>query len=242
MLVRGEPPTTRPVRTSPPFAGRPTIGTVQFVSSPSAPIAWASAVSRRHYAAHRDELDALIVAMVPSYQSTVAAQIERFETEAASAIATYDAEHAVAASARPRHPRVAIALWYLSFLATTIGFGIMLPIGGRSTGASRFPDSSWKYLIVVSFALFALGVLVQLVRDLPRRSGVPPRKDLAWLPIILGVPALAVMFLRVRQNIGVNPLWAALTAAVLLVSLAYCVDRLVRRRRDPELTRDVGQR
>ncbi|MDJ0335772.1 MAG: hypothetical protein ACOH10_05965 [Rhodoglobus sp.] len=203
------------------------------------PATWASTVSRRHYSARRDELDALIIAMVPSYQSTVTAELERFESGASSAISQYDAEHAGPAYARPPHPRLAVVLFWVYFFATAVAFGIMLPIGGRSVGASRFPDSSWQYLIVVSFALFAVAVLTQLIRAFPLRPGVPPRKDLAWLPAVLGIPALVVMYLRVRQDIGVDPLWANLTAAVLSVSVLYCIIRWVRRARHPELTRVV---
>ena len=126
--------------------------------------------------------------MVPRDEVTIIEELGRFETAAASAITQYDVEHSGPAHARGCYPRIQLALMCVVFLATDTVFGIMLPTGGRSAGASRFPDSSWKHLIVVSFAQFALAVLTQLVRAVPIRPGIPPRKDLAWLPVGLGVP------------------------------------------------------
>jgi hypothetical protein len=220
--------------------GRLRVRTVDSVISTNDSVAlWARTVTRRHFKANRDELDGLVTSTVPEYDAAVAAELSNFESAVSSTIAAYDAEHSDPAFQKTGHPRVRVALFWIFFLATAGGFGVMLPLGARTAGGSEFPDSSWKYLVVLSFALFALAVATQLVRAFPVRPGIPPRKDLAWLPVGFGIPALAVMILRVKQDIGVDPLWVALTAAVLSVSLVYCLSRLVRRSRHKELARVI---
>ena len=136
-----------------------------------------------------------------------------------------------------------MTLFWVYFLGVTGALAIMAPSGGRVYAAAYFPSSWWKYAIVISFALFALGVAAQLVRAHPRLSGTPPRKDLSWLPTVLGVPTILKMLQRVNEDIGVDPLWLVLTCAVLAVSIAYCLIRIVQRRRDPQLSRlvDAGE-
>lgn len=207
----------------------------------AAAAAWASKVSRRRYASHRHELDALVVATVPSYERTVAEELVRFESAVASSAERYDAAGPLP-EARPRRRLQLVLLWVI-VLGAAGAFGSMVPIGGRAMGAAEFSSSDWQYLVIVSCALFVAGVVAQVLRGILQGPAVPAAgKDPAWLLTVLGVPTIAVMLWRVSQDIGVDVIWVIVTGAALAVSLVYSLLRLAERRRNPELVHRIDTR
>lgn len=200
---------------------------------------WASTVTRRRYRAHRAELDARVVATVPNYRAAVDARLEAFAAGVAAFRQAYDDEHSAARFTRPwRLRRVQRALFWVFLLGILTSFGLMFPVGGRSVGAD-FGMIDWGLFVMLSAMSFVIGVLAQLARRLPVVPGIPPRKDLAWLPTGFGVPTVVMMIVNFTLEHDVQPGWIGLTAFALLVSFAYCITRLVQRRRNPNLTRLV---
>ena len=201
---------------------------------------WASTVTRRHYAKHRAELDSLVLATVPSYESSVAARLDELASGVDAFREAYDGKHSAPQFTRPWRLRwLQRALFWTYLLGVLISFGLMVPAGGRSVGATDFSLISWPLFVGLSAVLFVLGVLAQLALRLPVVPGIPPRGDLAWLAPVFGTITLAVMIVNFIVEEGVQPGWIVLTAVALLVSFAYCLTRLVQRRRDPDLTRLV---
>jgi hypothetical protein len=208
-------------------------------TSPTA-VEWASTMSRRSFREKRAELDALVVATVPNYQVAVDRRLEAFAAGVEEFRREYDIEHSAARFTRPwRLRRLQRVLFWVFLLGILISFGLMFPVGGRSVGAADFGLVDWGLFVMLSAISFVIGVLAQLARRLPVVPGIPPRKDLAWLPTGFGVPTVAMMIVNYNFERGVQPGWIVLTSLALLVSFAYCVTRAVQRGRNPNLTRLV---
>jgi hypothetical protein len=202
-------------------------------------VEWASTVSRRRYRDRRAELDALVVATVPDYRAAVDSRLEAFAAGVTAFRETYDEEHSAARFTRPWRLRwLQRALFWVFLLGIVLSFGLMFPVGGRSVGAD-FSLIDWGTFVMLSAISFVIGVLAQLARRLPIVPGIPPRKDLAWLPTGFGVPTIVMMIVNFNLEPGVQLGWIVLTALALLVSFAYGVTRAVQRGRNPDLTRRV---
>jgi hypothetical protein len=135
--------------------------------------------------------------------------------------------------------RLQRVLFWVFLLGILTSFGIMYPAGGRSRGPVNLANVPWDLMVMLSAISFVIGVLAQLVRRLPVVPGIPPRKDLAWLPTAFGVPTIVMMIVNLNWYDDVQPGWIVLTAVALLVSFAYSVTRAVQRRANPNLTRLV---
>jgi hypothetical protein len=198
---------------------------------------WATTVSRRRYRKRRHELDALVVGLVPSYRQTIDDELQHFAEAVEGSRERYDARHSGAGDGR--RPPSRVALFWTGILGVVGAFAVMFPVGGRSGGAAEIEASVWQYLVILSSALFTLGVVADMLHGLPSRPGIPPGKGLAGLPITMGVPTIALMVWRVDQGIGVDVVWVVVTAAALAVSVVHELVRRGRRKRDPKLTKQV---
>src|SRR5687768_9893543 len=122
---------------------------------------WASTVTRRHYRAHRAELDALVIATVPRYRAAVEARLAEFAAGVMAFREEYDAEHSAARFTRPwRFRWVQKALFWVFVLGIVTSFAMMYP-AGRSV---YYPNLPWALLAMLSAISFVIGVLAQLVR------------------------------------------------------------------------------
>ncbi len=201
-------------------------------------VEWASTVSARDYQHHRDDLDRLVLAVEPTYEAAVHGRLEEFESLVTAARERYDERHSGAQFVRPWRLRWAqYALFWAFFLGITGSFAFMYP-AGRAGGAD-FSRVDWAQWVMFSSICFAVGVVAQLLRRLPVRRGIPPRRDLSWFPTALGVPTIGMMIWHLNFTPGTEPGWIVLTGASLAVSIAYSITRITQRRSDPELTREV---
>lgn len=208
--------------------------------SPSA--AWAARVTPRQYATHRPELDELVLAAVPAYAKSVHARLDELAASVAASRETYDRNHSAPQFIRPWRVRWAQnALLWAYLLGILISFGLMFPIGGRSTGNINYDAIDWALAVMLSSIFFVVGVMAQLARRFPIVPGVPPRKDLAWLPTVFGVPTIVMMIVNFTVEENVQPGWIALTGAAVLVSVIYCLTRVAQRGLNPTLTRLVHE-
>lgn len=200
-------------------------------------VEWASTVSAREYKDHREDLDRRVLAVAPEYEAAVDARLEEFEVLVAAARDRYDERHSGAQFVRPWRLRWAqYALFWAFFLGITGSFAFMYPSGRGSVDFSRVDWAQW---VMFSSICFAVGVVAQLLRRLPVRRGIPPRKDLSWYPTALGIPTIGMMIWHLNFTPGTQPGWVVLTGACLAVSIAYSITRITQRRSDPELTRQV---
>lgn len=201
---------------------------------------WASTVSTRRYAARRSELDELVVAVIPSYRMAVTGRLDDFAASVRGARDRYDSRHLGAQFIRPWRIRWAQQSLFWVFILGIVGsFALMYPVGGRAIGAVDFSAIDWALFVMLSAILFVLGVIAQLLRRLPLRAGIPPRKDLAWLPAALGTPTLVMMIVNLDSKPRVEPLYVTITAVALTASILYALTRIVQRRRNPQLTQLV---
>ena len=201
-------------------------------------MAWATTASLDEYERHRDEFDRLVIAVAPGYEAAVNRRLDEFETRVTAARERYDANHSGPQFVRPWRVRWAQrALFWLFFLGITGSCAFMFPNGGRVHASVSSHD--WPLNVMISSILFVVGVIALLLRRLPVRPGIPPRRELAWFPVALGVPTIANMFLLLSSVPGVQTGWIVLAIVALAVSIAYAITRIVERRRNPELTRQV---
>lgn len=203
-------------------------------SGPVTAAQWASTVSTAHYKKHRDELDSLVTKSVPGYHEKVTEILAGFVRNLRDDQARYDAEHDVVRLMRPLRPTLLTsALWWISILGGTFAFAVMLARGGPSVSYDTIaPDLR---ALLASLA-FAAGVTAQLIRALPLRRSVPPRRDIAWVSTTLGAVALVIMIRLATTDGSISPLWIGITGVALTASAAYGVHYVRVRRRDRELT------
>ncbi|MGV8882479.1 MAG: hypothetical protein ACOH19_10005 [Rhodoglobus sp.] len=207
------------------------------ITTTSPAVEWAARVSDRRYPRSRHELDQLIVNTVPAYAAAVDEELDRFERAAVEARVAIDARHQALWSISQTGDRLSTILTWLVLSFIAISFALAFPGGGR-TGVS-VPIEWMPTTTAVSSTLFTIAVVAQIARWTPYIRHIPPKDALAWVTVIFGIPMMVWMFWLQQQNIGV-PLGPVVLAIIaLLVSVCASVARLIRRMRDPRLTKEV---
>lgn len=197
---------------------------------------WASTVSRRRYRKHRVELDALVMASVPGYAAKVDQVLGSFVEKVRDGRERYDVEHDVARLMRPLTPTVfTSALWWISLLGGIVAFATLV---ARARSVSHdVIDTDVR--VMLAGLMIAAGVAAQLIRALPIRLTVPPRRDPAWISTAFGVVAFAIMVAEALTDERVDVLWIAVAGIALAASGAYAIPYVIARRRDRALAARV---
>lgn len=196
-----------------------------------AAIEWARTVTPARYKKHRDELDRLILAPLPHYDSAVMATIDNFGRAVQTEREAYDLEHSVDLVLRPwRIGWAKRVLFWVAFFGVVGSLVIFVPVG--RIGGWEVPIQN---IIPAAAVLFMIGVAASLLRQLPWRPGYPSVRGLSWMPAVCGVLLIALSVSPVMTDDRVSPAWLALVAAGTLASAAQQMANLVAARRHPEL-------
>lgn len=194
-------------------------------------------MSDRRYKKARHELDELVVRTVPAYAAIVDDELDRFEQASIKLRVKLDSPYQAPWSINRATDNVTNLLTAIVIFFIAISLGLTFP-GGARTGVS-IPDEWRPPMISVSSIAFTIAAVAQLGRWVPYRHHVPPKDGLAWVTLVFGVPVVAWMYWLQQHNFGIALAPVLVAFGALLVSTVGCLARLLRRLRDPQLTKKV---
>lgn len=198
---------------------------------------WAAHVSRRRYRRSRHVLDELIVDTVPAYASIVDEELDRFEKGAVKTRIRLDAPYRALWSVSRAGDGLIGVLSAIALVSIAISVALAFPGGGR-TGVP-VPVEWLPVTIPLSLISFTVAVVAQLARWVPYLHHVPPKDGMAWITIVFGIPVVAWTAWLQQHHVGIPLTLVVVAFVALLVSICVCIARLMRRLRDPRLTKQV---
>lgn len=200
-------------------------------------VEWAAHVSRRKYRRSRHVLDELIVDTVPAYASVVDEELDRFEKGAVKTRIRLDAPNRALWSISPAGDGLIGVLSAIVLVSIAMSVALAFPGGGR-TGVP-VPAEWLPVTIPLSLISFSVAVVAQIARWVPYLHHVPPKDGMAWITLVFGIPVVAWTAWLQQHHVGIPLSLVVVAFVALLVSICVCIARLMRRLRDPRLTKQV---